>query len=89
MCEYNRPYPVPYGQHPDDRRPSEIQVMPPTAWAQRLAELATSEAFVIKQAIQDAAEIAADVHVHRSRISPILGISLEPGEGPTVKIWEH
>ncbi len=92
MCEYNRPYLVPYGQHPDDRlgpRSTEIVVRPASAWQRRLAQLPMNEVQVINQAEQDAAAIAADVHLYRSPTSPFLGVSLEPGTGPNVKIWEH
>lgn len=90
MCKYNRPYPVPFGQHPDDYLPRpEIQVLPPDAWTRRAAELKEGEAAVIAHAVQEAAEIRADVHLYRSLASPLLGISLEPGTGPNVKIWEH
>ncbi len=90
MCEFNRPYPVPFGQHPDDihGRP-DIIVRSPEAWAQREAELPQDEAAVIEQAVQEAAALAADVHLYRKLGSQFLGVALEPGNGPTVKIWEH
>ena len=91
MCEYNRPYPVPLGHHPDDAWSLSIEprVLPPDAWKQRLAELAVNEGAIVTQAVQDAAAIACDVHLYRSPTSPVLGISLEPGVGPNVKVWEH
>ncbi len=90
MCEYNRPFDVPYGQHPDDYYgPAPITVLPPDAWARRASELTPDEATIIEQVVQDAASIAADVHLYRSLASPLLGIALQPGDGPTVKIWEH
>ena len=91
MCEYNRPYPVPFGHHPDDALPLSIEsrVLPPDVWKQRLAELAVNEGSIITQAIQEAATLACDVHLYRSPATPILGISLEPGVGPNVKVWEH
>jgi hypothetical protein len=91
MCEYNRPYPVPFGQHPDDAFPKSLEprVLPPEAWQQRLAELAVNEGAIVGQAIQDAAAIACDVHLYRSPTTTVFGISLEPGIGPNVKVWEH
>jgi hypothetical protein len=67
----------------------EPRVLPTDAWKQRLAELAVNEGAIVSQAIEDAAAIACDVHVYRSPTSPVLGISLEPGSGPNVKVWEH
>jgi hypothetical protein len=92
MCEYNRPYLAPFGQHPDDiygGHQPEIIVRSPEVWAEREAALPRGEAAVIEQAIQEAAVIAADVHLYRKVGSPILGLALVPGKGPTVKIWEH
>lgn len=92
MCEFNRPYPVPYGQHPDDihgRLQPEIIVRPPEAWAQREATLPDYEVAVIHQAVQEAAATGTDVHLYRKIGSPFLGLALEPGSGPRVKIWEH
>jgi hypothetical protein len=89
MCEYNRPYPVPYGQHPDDRRIPEIQIQSREAWQRRLGQLPLSHIEVINKVEQEAAATQADVHLHRSKSSSFLGISLEPGTGPNVKIWEH
>lgn len=91
MCEYNRPYPVPYGHHPDDAMPITLEprVLSPEAWQQRLAELAVNEGEVVSQAIEDAAAIACDVHIYRSPTTTVLGISLEPGTGPKVKVWEQ
>lgn len=90
MCEFNRLYPVPFGQHPDDihGRP-EIIVRSPEAWARREAELPQEESAVIDQAVQEAAATASDVHLYRKIGSPFLGLAFEPGDGPTVKIWEH
>ena len=83
MHEFNRHN---FSQY--DRQP-EIIILPPDDWTQRVAELEPSEAGDIKQAIQEAATIAADVHLYRNPGSPFLGIALKAGEGPTVKIWEH
>ena len=90
MCEFNRPYPVPFGQHPDDihGRP-EIVVRPPEAWARREAQLPQAEVAVIHQAVQEAAATGWDVHLYRKLGSSFLGLAFEPGEGPRVKIWEH
>lgn len=90
MCEFNRPYPVPFGQHPDDihGRP-EIIVRTPEAWARRQAELPPAEVSMISQAEQDAAAIGCDVHLYRKIGSSFIGLALEPGTGPNVKIWEH
>lgn len=90
MCEFNRPYPVPFGQHPDDYgRTNEIRVLPQSSWQKRLAEMSLSEVEVVNQAEQEAAALRADVHLYRSAESSFLGVSLEPGTGPNVKIWEH
>lgn len=92
MCEFNRPYPVPFGQHPDDihgRHQPEIKVLPPDAWAQREAKLPPAEVAIINHAEQEAATIACDVHLYRKVGSPFFGVALKPGTGPTVKIWEH
>ena len=83
MYDFNRHYSSQY-----DRQP-EIIILPPDDWTQRVAELEPSEAGDIKQAIQEAATIEADVHLYRNPRSPFLGIALKAGEGPTVKIWEH
>ncbi|MES2876144.1 MAG: hypothetical protein V4678_01610 [Patescibacteria group bacterium] len=90
MCEFNSPYPVPFGQHPDDiHGRSKIIVRSPDAWAMREAELPQDEVDIIDQAVQEAAAITADVHLYRKLGSPFFGLAFEPGDGPTVKIWEH
>jgi hypothetical protein len=90
MCEFNRPYPIPFGKHPDDYGSMpEIFVRPPAAWVKRAAELPENEQVVIENAVQEAAALKGDVHLYRALASPFLGISIEPGDGPNVKIWEH
>lgn len=90
MCEFNRPYPVPFGQHPDDfhHHPTS-RVLPHEAWVQREAALPEDEVAAIRRAVEEAAAADADVHLRRDMGTRALIISLEPGPGPNVRIFEH
>jgi len=90
MCEFNSPYPMSFRNRSDHVQPrSEPTVLPPDSWSQRESELPADEASAIQRAVEEAAAIGADVHLRRAMGSQALEISLSPGTGPNVKIWEH
>lgn len=61
----------------------------PEDWATRVAGLDQTQAADLDQARQEAAMLQCDVHVYRKIGSQFIGISFEPGSGPSVKIHEH
>ena len=94
MCEFNRPYSFSNGHRMDGPRlnaPIQIEpvILPQSAWQKHLRELPPAEIETINQAEQEAAALQSDVHIYRKLGSQFIGIALRPGDGPTVKIWEH
>lgn len=78
-----------YCRNPEVLEPLKVVVLSRSALMNRLAELTMAESGIIQQAVLDAAMIRSDVHIYRSPITPVIGISIEPGTGPNVKVWEH
>ena len=94
MCEFNRPYSFSDGHCMDGRRvnaPISVEpvVLPQSAWQKRLSELPLAEVETINHAEQEAAALQSDVHIYRKLGSQFIGIALQSGAGPNVKIWEH
>lgn len=92
MGEFNNySYASPRSCHSNEtfRMPAAQPVLSREAWQQRLAEVDESHQVDIRNAISEAAELGADVHLHRKIGSQFLGIALKLSEGPRVKVWEY
>lgn len=86
MCEFNRPYPMRPGTHPDDRCP-RLAGIPSGPWPPQGADPALVE--IVAELEQQAAALHGDIHLYRRRGSLYVGVAIMPGAGPAVRIWEH
>lgn len=94
MCEYNRPYPVPFGQHPDDiMRTSAFTFtneLPSSGqWSERAKHLPEDESSLIAQAVEEGAKIAHDLEIYRYFGTKIIGLAFVPSYTENVRIYEY